>query len=105
VNASLGDAVLEVGVYTTEDKLLAGIMVCLFEGVVRETPIVAVIVLDPNAVLSGEGLEGVFGGNGFDQRVINLRVDILQATVVVDKEGSAAMALLGKFAFKLCDKP
>ena len=62
----LGNAILEVGVYATEGKLLAGVMACLFEGVVGETPIVAVIVLDLNAVLGGEGLEGVFGGDCFD---------------------------------------
>jgi hypothetical protein len=64
-----------------------------------------VVVLDPNAMLGSEGLEGVFGGDGFDQRVIDLGVYVLQATVVVNKDGSAAIALLGKFAFKLCDKP
>ena len=36
------------------------------------------IVLDPNAVLGSEVLEGTFCGNGFDQRVIYLRVDVLQ---------------------------
>ena len=43
--------------------------------------------------------------DGFDQRVIDLGVDVLQATVVVDEDGSAGIALLGKFAFKLCNKP
>ena len=104
-NAALGNAVLEVGIYATEGKLLAGVMACLFEGVVGETPIVAVIALDPNAMLSGKGLEGMFGGAGFDQRVIDLRVNVLQTTVVVNKDGSAAILLLGKFAFKLCNKP
>ncbi len=33
-NAALGDAILEVGVDDTEGKLLAGVMACLFEGVV-----------------------------------------------------------------------
>ena len=63
------------------------------------------IVLDFDAMLGREGLEGVFGGDGFDRRVIDLGVDVSQATVVVDKDGSAAIALLGKFAFELCDKP
>jgi hypothetical protein len=56
-------------------------------------------------MLSSEGLEGAFGGDGFDRRVIDLGVDVSQATVVVDEDGSAAIALLGKFAFELCDKP
>jgi hypothetical protein len=62
-------------------------------------------MLDPNAMLGSEGLEGAFGGDSFDQRVINLGVDVSQATVVVDKDSSAAIALLGKFVFKLCDEP
>ncbi len=33
-NAALGDAILEVGVDATEGKLLAGVVACLFEGVV-----------------------------------------------------------------------
>ena len=96
---------MEMGVYATEGKLLAGVMACLFEGVVGETSIVAVIVLDPNAVLGSEGLKGVFGGNGFDRRVINLKVDVSHASVVVDEDSSTAIALLGKFAFELCNKP
>ena len=62
------------------------------------------IVLDFNAMLGSEGLEE-FGGNGFNLRVIGLEVNILQATVVVNKDGSAAIALLGEFAFELRDKP
>ena len=71
----------------------------------HHTPIVAVVVLDPDAMLGSEGLEGAFGGDGFNQRVIDLGVDVSQATVVVDEDGGAAIALLGKFAFKLSDKP
>ena len=104
-DGALGNAILEVGVYATEGKLLACVVACLLEGIVGEAPIVAVVVLDPNAMLGSEGLEGAFGGNGFNRRVIDLGVDVSQATVVVDEDGSAAIALLGKFAFKLCDKP
>jgi hypothetical protein len=64
-----------------------------------------VIVLDFDAMLGSEGLEGVFGSNSFYRRVINLGVDVSQAIVVVGEDGSAAIALLGKFAVKLCDKP
>jgi hypothetical protein len=68
-------------------------------------PIVAVIVLYFDAMLGGEGLKGAFGGDGFDRRVVNLGMDIPQLTVVVDKDGSAAIALLGEFAFESRDKP
>ena len=98
-NAALGNTILEVGVDATKGKLLTSLVACLLEGVVCEAPIVAMIVLDPNAVLGSKGLEGAFCGNDFDQRVINLRVDVSQATEVVDEDGSAAIALLGEFAF------
>ncbi len=63
------------------------------------------IVLYFDAMLGGEGLKGAFGGDGFDRRVVNLGMDIPQLTVVVDKDGSAAIALLGEFAFESRDKP
>ena len=75
-NAALGNAILEVGVYATEGKLLVRIMTCLFEGIVGELPIVTVVVLDSDTVFGSKGLKGAFGGNGFDQRVINLGVHI-----------------------------
>ncbi len=65
-NGALVNAILEVGVDATKGKLLAGVVACLFEGVVGKSPIVAVIVLDFYAMLGGEGLEGVFGGDCFD---------------------------------------
>jgi hypothetical protein len=104
-DGALGNAILEVGVYAAEGKLLACVVACLLEGIVREAPIVTVVVLDPNAMLGSEGLEGAFGSNGFNRRVIDLGVDVSQATVVVDKDGSAAIALFGEFAFELRNKP
>ncbi len=50
----LGDAILEVGIDAVE-------------GIIRESSVVAVIMLNLNAMLSGKGLEGAFGGNGFDR--------------------------------------
>ena len=96
---------MEVGVYATEGKLLACVVACLLEGIVGEAPIVAVVVLDPNAMLSSEGLEGTFGGDGFDRRIIDLEVDVPESTVVVNKDGSTTIALLGEFAFELRVKP
>jgi len=104
-DGALGDAILEVCVYATEGKLLACVVACLPEGIVGEAPIVAVVVLDPDTMLSSEGLECAFGGDGFDRRIIDLEVDIPQSTVVVDEDGSAAIALFGEFAFGLRDKP
>ncbi len=75
-DGALGDAILEVGIYATEGKLLVCVVACLPEGIVREAPIVAVVVLDPNAMLGSEGLEGTFDGDSFDQRIIDLEVDV-----------------------------
>jgi hypothetical protein len=52
--------------YATESKLLALIVACLLERIVRESPVVAMIIINFYAVLSGKGLKGVFGGNGLD---------------------------------------
>ena len=49
------------GIDAAEGELLSGVVAGLFEGVVAEAPAVAVVMLDSHAVLSGEGLEGVFG--------------------------------------------
>ena len=76
MNAALGNAILEVGVYATEGKLLACVMARLFEGIVGELPIVTVVVLDSDTVFSSKGLKGAFGGDGFDRQVINLGVHI-----------------------------
>ena len=65
-NVALVDAILEVGVYATEGKLLTSVVTCLFEGVVGESPIGTVVVLDSDTVFGSEGLEGAFSGNGFD---------------------------------------
>ncbi len=61
----LGDAILKVCVYATEGKLLALFVTGLFERDVRKLPIVAMVMLNFYAVLSGEGLEGAFGGDSF----------------------------------------
>ncbi len=79
--------------------MLVGIVACLFEGIVGESPIVAVVVLDSNAMLGGKGLEGAFGGDGFDRGGIDLGMDVAESTVVVDEDSGAAIALLGKFPF------
>ncbi len=53
---------LEVGIDTAEGELLSCVVASLLEGVVVEAPVVAVVVLDPHAVLGSKGLKGAFGG-------------------------------------------
>ena len=65
VDGVLGNAILEVSVYATEGELLALLMASLFECIVGKPTIVAVVMLNFYAMLSGEGLKGAFGSNGF----------------------------------------
>ena len=50
-----------MGVHAAKCELLLRVLASLFEGIVRESPIVAMIVQNFNAVVSGELLEGVLG--------------------------------------------
>jgi hypothetical protein len=43
-DGSLGDAILEVGIYPTEGELLPCFVACLSEGIVMEASIVAMVV-------------------------------------------------------------
>jgi hypothetical protein len=69
----LGNSILKVGADTTEGETLAAIVASLLEVIVIETPIIAVVVLDADAVLSSEGLEGTLGCNSYDGRVVDLK--------------------------------
>ncbi len=66
---------LEVSIHTTEGELLVLLVAGLFENVVCETTIVAVVVLNFYAVLGGKGLKGLFGGKSLHRRVVDLEVD------------------------------
>jgi hypothetical protein len=61
----LGNAILEVSVYATEGELLALLVACLLECIIGKPTVVAVVMLNFYAMLSGEGLDGAFGGDGF----------------------------------------
>jgi hypothetical protein len=98
-DGALDDAILEVGVHAAEGELLVRVMACLFEGVVGESPIVAVVVVDFDAMFGSKGLKGAFGSDGFDQQVIDLGVHVSEATEVVNEDSCAAIALLGEFSF------
>jgi hypothetical protein len=95
-NCTLGNAALEMGIHSAEGKTLAAFVACLLEGVIVKLSVVAVIMLDANAMLGGKGLKCSPGGNGLDGGVIDLEMDELQTRVVVHKAGPAPVALLGK---------
>jgi hypothetical protein len=64
-DGALGNAILEMNIHATEGESLSCIMTGLLEGIVKESPFVTVLVLNPCIVLNGEALEGTFGGDGF----------------------------------------
>ncbi len=105
VDGALGNAILEVGIDAAEGKLLSRVVAGLLEGIVEESSVVAVVVLDLHTVSGGEGLEGAFGCYGLFRSIVDLEVDKAQAAVVVDKDCGAPVALLGKFPFHLRKEP
>ncbi len=100
----LGNAILKVGIDSTEGELLPCIVACLSEGVVMERTVVAVVMEDLDSMLCSILLKGELGGKSFVGLVVQLEVDKSKATEAVDKDGGAFVALLGKFALQLCIK-
>ena len=77
-DGALYDPILKVGIDAAEGELLSRFMAGLFEGVVLEAPIVAVVVEYPHAVLGGECLEGAIGSKIFRRCIVDLKVDEAQ---------------------------
>ncbi len=100
-NWALCNPILEVSVYPTEGESLTTVLTLFLESVVVETPVVAVVVVDANAMLGGKLLKSVFGGNSFDGGIIKLVVHETQSGVIVNKDGAASVPLLGEFPFQL----
>ncbi len=71
----LGDAILKVGIDSTEGELLPCIVACLSEGVIVEMSIVAVVMEDLDFMLCSILLEGELGNKSFVGLVIKLEVD------------------------------
>ncbi len=103
-DGSLGNAVLEEGIYPTEGKLLPCIVARLLEGVVMESSIVTVVVQDFDSVFYRILLKGKLCGKCFIGLVVELEMDKLEAAEVVDKDSGTFVALLAHFAFQLCVK-
>jgi hypothetical protein len=60
----LSNAVLEVGIYPTEGKLLPCVVACLSEGIVMEASVVKMIVKDLDSVFCHVLFEGKLGSKG-----------------------------------------
>ncbi len=100
-DGALGNPILKMGIDAAEGELLLRFVAGLFEGVVLEAAIVTVVVEYPHTVLDGECLKGAFGSESFRGKIVDLTVDEAQAAEVVDEDGGAPVAPLGKFAFHL----
>ena len=100
----LGNAILKVGIDSTEGELLPCIVACLSEGVVMERTVVAVVMEDLDSMLCSILLDGKLGGKRFVGLVVKLEVNESEAAEVVDKDGGALVVLLGKYALQLCIK-
>jgi hypothetical protein len=98
----LGNAILKVGIDSTEGELLPCIVACLSEGIVVEMSVIAVVMEDLDSMLCSILLEGELGGESFVGLVVKLEVDESKVAEVVDEDGGALVALLGKFALQLC---
>jgi hypothetical protein len=91
-NGPLGDAILKMSIDAAEGELLSGVVAGLPEGVVIESPIVAVVMLYLYAVFGSKlferalGLEGLLGGK------IEHEMDESEAREVVHKDGGDAGA-------------
>jgi hypothetical protein len=66
--------------------------------------IVAVVVVDVNAVLGGELLKCMLVSDSFDRGIINLVMHKMQSGVMVHKNGAAPVPFLGEFPFQLGKK-
>ncbi len=83
--------------------MLSCIVACLSD-VVVETSVVAVVMEDLDSMLCSILLEGKIGGESFIGLVVKLEVDESKADEVVNEDGGALVALLGKIALQLCIK-
>ena len=63
-NCSFSNAILEMGIDSTEGDPLSALLTVLQEQVVSKMTIVTMIMLDANAVLPGKSLKGTLGLNG-----------------------------------------
>ncbi len=95
-NGFLRNAILEVGIDTTEGELLSLSTAAVLEGIVCKLSVVAMIMKDADAVLLGKVLKGLLGVHGFLGGELGHQMDVLDPGVVVHKDGGCCVALLGE---------
>ena len=100
-NRAFCDPILKMGVYSAQSESLPRCLACLFEGVVLKSAIVAVIVRNFDAVVGCELLKGTLGFDCFVGSEILHQMDETQSGIMVDEDGGAFVAAIGKFACHL----
>ncbi len=98
---ALGDPILEMGVDATEGELLAACLARLFERVVCELSIIAVIMFNFYAVLACKLLKRLFGLEGLFRQQVQHEMDESHARVMIDEDDGAHVSPLGKFSLEL----
>ena len=103
-NRAFRDPILEMGVHAAQSKSLSRSLACLFEGVVLESAIVAVVMRNFDAVVGGELLEGALGLDCFVGSKILHQMYEAQSGIMVHEDGGAFVAAIGEFACHLREK-
>jgi hypothetical protein len=60
-DCALSNSMLEVGIHATEGETLMTVVACLMEGIVGETSVITVVVLEAYTVLGSKGLKRLLG--------------------------------------------
>ena len=64
-----------MGIDASEGETLTAVVAGLPKSIVIEASVVAMIMLDADAVLGGKGFERTFGGDGLDCGIADLKMD------------------------------
>ena len=99
-----GNPVLEMCVYTTQSKSLMRLLTCRFEVVVGKTFVVAMIMLNRDAVLVRELFEREFSLDCILRREGGHEMHVLQPRKMVHKDCGGLVSLFGKCPFELCNE-
>jgi hypothetical protein len=96
---------LEMGIDTAMSHELSGAASVVKKEFFRKASIVAVVMLNGNANAAGVGFERFLGSKRAGTIGGSLRDHESETGEVIDKDGHAPVAFVGRFAFDLGDQP
>ncbi len=99
-----GNSILKMRVDATEDESLAGLLARQLEVIVSKSAIVAMVVLNRDAMLFCKLFECEFGCNHFVVRQGRHQVNVLEAQKMVNKHSCSLVPFLGEHSFQLRHK-